>query len=125
MLFDRQERHADSVFAGLRQTEAERFALTGKELVRNLNQDSGAVPGFRIAAACAAMSQVNKDLNSLLDNFVTFFSANTGDKPNAAGIVLVRRVVETLRRRQAIICLPILQKHLSKNVRDRWLFVRA
>jgi len=71
------------------------------------------------------MSQVNKDLNSLLDNFVTFFAANAGDKPNAAGIVLVRRVVETLRRRQAIICLPILQKHLSKNVRDRWLFVRA
>jgi hypothetical protein len=114
MFFHGQESHPDRVLARCWQSKAERFTLARKKLVRDLDQDSGPVAGFRIAAACAAMRQVDKDLNSLLDNFVTFFAANAGDKPNAAGIMLVRRVVETLCWRQAIICVPVLQDHLSK-----------
>ena len=37
-------------------------------------------------------------------------STNAGDKTHAAGVVLVSRVVKTLRRRQAVLCLPKLQK---------------
>jgi hypothetical protein len=48
------------------------------------------------------MGEVQKDLNSLLDDFVALFTRDAGDKPDSAGIVLMRRVIETLRRRQAI-----------------------
>ena len=40
-------------------------ALAREELVRNLNQDAGAVAGFRIAAASAAVRQVDQDLDAL------------------------------------------------------------
>jgi hypothetical protein len=33
---------------------------------------------------------------------VTFMTRNAGHKPDAAGVVLVRRVVKTLGRRQAV-----------------------
>ncbi len=102
VLLDRQERHADAVGSGLRQREAEFLAFAGKELVRNLDEHAGAVAGFRIAAAGAAMRQVEQNLNSLADDVVTFLAADAGDKPDAAGVVLVRRVVETLGGRQAV-----------------------
>jgi hypothetical protein len=75
-------------------------AFPGKEFVRNLNQNASAIAGFRIAAAGAAMSQVDEDFNSLADNLVAFFAANAGYKANAARVMLVRRVVETLRGRE-------------------------
>ena len=55
------------------------------------------------------MSQVDEDLNSLFDDLMALISTNAGDEAHAAGIVLVRRVIKTLRRRQAVSCLPVLQ----------------
>ena len=105
-----KKRHADGVLARLGQSEAQRRALAGKKFVRNLNQQAGAVAGLRIATAGAAMGQVDQDLNALLNDLVALLAANAGDKPHAAGVVLMRRVIKTLRRRQAVICLPALQK---------------
>ena len=102
MLLDRQESHADAVGPGLGKSETELLAFAREELVRNLDQDAGAIAGFRIAAAGAAMGQIQQDLNSLANDVVTLVAADAGDKPDAAGIVLVRRVVETLGGRQAI-----------------------
>ena len=85
---------------GRRETELVAFA--GKELMWNLDEDAGAVAGFWIAAAGAAMRQVQQHLNSLADDVVTFMAANAGDKADAAGVVLVRGIVETLRGGQAI-----------------------
>ena len=84
---------------GRRQREAELGALAREELVRNLNQDAGAVAGFRIAAAGAAMRQVDQDLNALDDDVVRFLTLDVGNEADAAGIVLVARIVETLRGR--------------------------
>ena len=67
-----------------------------KELVRNLNQDAGAVAGFRIAAARAAMRQVDEDLNALGDDVVRRFAVDVGDKADTAGVVLVTRIVQAL-----------------------------
>ena len=67
--------------------------------MRDLNQDAGAVASFRIASACATVRQVYEDLNSLLDDLVAFFSTNARDKADSAGIVLVRRIIETLSGR--------------------------
>lgn len=61
------------------------------------------------------MRQVNKDLNTLLNDLMAFLATNAGDEPNATGIVLVRRVVKTLRRRQAVVGLPVLQSYLPRD----------
>jgi hypothetical protein len=58
-------------------------------------------PVSGIASAGAAVRQVQQDLNTLLDDVVTFLTADAGDEPNAAGVVLMRRIVETLGGRQA------------------------
>ena len=109
MLLYRQECHADRVLSRLGQSNAKRFTLAHEKLVRNLNQHAGTVAGFGIAPAGAAVSQVDEDLNSLLDDLMALVSTNAGDEAHAAGIVLVRRVIKTLRRRQAVSCLPVLQ----------------
>ena len=95
----RQEGHAHAVFAGGRQGEAELGAFAGEELVRDLDQDAGAVAGFRIAAAGAAVGQVDQNLNALDDDVVRFLALDVGDEADAAGIVFVARVVEALRWR--------------------------
>ena len=80
-----------------RQREAQLGALAREELVRNLNQDARAVARLRIAAAGAAMRQVDQDLNALQDDVVRLLALDVGDKADAAGVVLVARVVQSLR----------------------------
>src|SRR5436190_1958998 len=109
MLFDGQKGHADRVLTRLGQSNAKRSTLAQEKLVRNLNQHAGTVAGFGIAPAGAAMCQVDEDLNSLFDDLVTLLATNAGDKAHATGIVFVRGIIKTLRRRQAVVCLPVLQ----------------
>ena len=61
-----EEDHAHAVLAGVGEREAELGAFAREELVRNLNGDAGAVAGLRVAAAGAAVSQVDEDLDALL-----------------------------------------------------------
>src|SRR5258708_300128 len=65
------------------------------------------------------MRQVDKDLDALFDDLVALLAANAGDKSDAAGIMLVRRVIKTLRRRQTVVCLPVRQRYLQGKKR-RW-----
>ena len=77
-------------------------ALAREELVRNLDQDAGAVAGFRIAAAGAAMRQVDQDLQSLEDDVVRLLALDVDHETDAAGVVLVAGVVETLLRGESV-----------------------
>jgi hypothetical protein len=61
------------------------------------------------------MRQVDQDLNPLLYDLMAFLATNAGHEPDAAGIVLVRRIVKTLRRRQAVTCRSILQMVLPRG----------
>ena len=81
----------------------------------DLNQQSCAVAGFRIASAGAAVRKVDQNLNALLDDLMALFTSNAGDKADATSIVLMRRIVETLRWGQAVVCLPVLQKCLLRE----------
>ena len=92
----RQKHHAHAVFARRRQRETQLGAFAREELVRDLNQDSSAVARFRIAAAGAAMSQVDQDLQSLDDDVVRLHALNIDHETDATGIVFVSRIVETL-----------------------------
>ena len=69
--------------------------------MRNLDQDSGAIPGLRIAPARAAMREIDQDLDALQDDVVRFPSLNIGDKADTAAIVLMLRTIQPLRLRQA------------------------
>ena len=85
---------------GSRQCEAEAGALALEKSVRNLDQNARAVAGLRIAAAGAAVRQINQNLNALEDDVVRFAPGNIGHETDAAGIVFLLRIIETLSRRQ-------------------------
>ena len=91
-----QECHADAVGAGGREFEAQVTALAQKELMWDLEENAGAVSGFGVAATGSAMGQVEQDLNSLVYDVVTFVAANISYEADAAGVMLLRRVVQTL-----------------------------
>ncbi len=63
-----QKHHADAILACGRQREAQLRAFAREKLVRDLDQNAGAVARFRIAAASAAMRQVDEDLQTLGDD---------------------------------------------------------
>ena len=99
----RHEQVADGVFAGLRQLEAERVGLLGEKCVRDLHQDAGAVAGARVGADRAAVLEIAQDGERVFDQLVRLAALDVGDEADAAGILLQRRVVEALRRRQGAI----------------------
>ena len=67
--------------------------------MRDLDQDAGAVARLRIAAASAAMRQVDQDLDAFADDFVGLFAVQIDDEAHAAGVVLVLGVVQPLLER--------------------------
>ncbi len=93
---DRQEHHSDAILARRRQREAQFCALARKEGVRDLDQDACAIAGLRIATASAAMREIDEDLQAFGDNVVRLLALNIDYEANAAGVVLVARVVESL-----------------------------
>src|SRR5262245_14534637 len=96
----RHEQRADSVFAGLGQFETELVCGLGEELVRNLNENSGAITGARISADRAAMFEVAKDRERVVDDLVRLAALDVGDEADAARILLERRIIKTLRLRR-------------------------
>ena len=90
-----QKHTADAVLAGLRKLDVARLAFATEERIRQLNQDAGAVARQRIAAAGAAMHEVQKDIDSLFDDVVRRSAGDVGDEADATGVVLVARVVES------------------------------
>ena len=96
---NRQEHHADAVFARKRQGKTEPGALAFEKSVRDLYQNSRAVSGDRIAAAGSPVLQIHEYLNAFEDDIVRPFSLDVCDETDAAGIPLKTRVVQTLAGR--------------------------
>ena len=100
-LVARQEQVADAVFSGRGQLEAELLCLAGEKLVRHLHQDAGAVAHARIGADRAAMFEIAENLNRVGDDLMRLLSLDVGDEADAAGILVERGIVETLRGRDS------------------------
>ena len=64
--------------------------------MRDLEQNPGAIPGVDFAAARAAMAEVVQDLQRLLHNRMRLSTFDVGDKTDAARVVFMGRIVETL-----------------------------
>jgi hypothetical protein len=97
----RHEDRANAVFAFRRQRHAEPLRFLAEKLVGNLDQDAGAVAGVDLAAARAAVQQVDEHLERLADDGVRAHALDVDDKADAAGVAFERRVIEALRRRAA------------------------
>ena len=87
-----------------RQGDALPGHLLAEELVRDLDQDPGAVAGQRVGAGGAPMGEVLEDLEALLDDGVALLALECGDEADAAGIVLVGGVVQALGLGWCILC---------------------
>ena len=95
----RQEEHPEAVVAGRRQLDPGRLRPPRDEAVRDLREEPGAVAGVLLAPRRAAVLEVREDLQRLADDVVGGAGRDVDDEPEAAGVVLVPRVVEALRRR--------------------------
>ncbi|MNS96608.1 hypothetical protein D3C72_1309180 [compost metagenome] len=102
-MFLRQEDHAHAVFAGGRQAHALRGHFFAVELVRNLDQDTGAVAHQRVRADGTPVVQVLQDLQALGNDLVGLLALDVRDHADAAGVVLVGRVVHALRLRTQLV----------------------
>jgi hypothetical protein len=69
-----------------------------QKAIRHLHEHAGAVAGIRFAAAGAAVQEVEEDLEPLLDDGVRLPPFDVDDEADAAGVVLVARIVEAWRR---------------------------
>jgi hypothetical protein len=67
-----------------------------RNCVGNLDQDAGAVAEQGVVAGGAAVRRGFPGSQALLDDGVAFLVLDMGDKADAAGVMLVRRVVQTL-----------------------------
>ena len=86
-----------AVLAGGGQVDAEPCGRPpAKKRVRHLQEDAGAVAGVLLAAAGAAVLEVQQDLDRLLDDLVRLAALEVDDEADAAGVVLVARIVEAL-----------------------------
>ena len=83
----RQENHPHTVAARLRQSYAQGRSFLLKELMRQLNQDAGPVPGFRVAAASPPMAQVDQGFQSLSDDLVGLAAPDVGHHAHPAAVV--------------------------------------
>ena len=94
--FLRQEDHADRVFAGFRQLEAQGFRFAAEKTVRELDQDAGAVTGQRIGADRAAVVQIDENLDALANDLMRLAVLDIGDKADTAAVMFVLWVVQAL-----------------------------
>ena len=96
----RQEHHADPVLPRGRQLDAAPGHFLAQQLVRDLDQAACAIGELRIPAHRAAVGKVLQHREAVLDDRVRLLSLDMRDEANAARIVLVSRVVQSLRVRQ-------------------------
>ena len=85
--------------------------------MRNLNENAAAVAELGIGADRAAMVEVEQDLQAHLDDLVVRLIVELRDEADAAGVVLLGRVVEALGGRQQ----RIAAQHLALDRRARRL----
>ncbi len=99
--FHREEYHSDSVGAGGGKRNTELGAFARKEVVRDLYQKAGAIARLGVASARASVGEVDEDLDAARDDIVRLTALNVRDEADAAGIVLVLWIVQTLLGGQA------------------------
>ena len=94
-----QEHHPHAVVTGGGKVDAEPRTFLAEQPVGDLDEDPGAVSGERVRAYRAPVADVAKKPHPLAHDVVARPVADVHDETDAARIVLVRGVVESLGRR--------------------------
>ena len=95
----REETHRDGVVALGRKLDPVVREFGRKKGMRDVEENARAVARTRVATGRAAVREVRKDFEPLLDDFVRGLAAERGDEAKPAGVVLERRIVEALTAR--------------------------
>ena len=93
----REEDHADAVLACLRKRDVRLDASGAKEGVGDLEEDARAVAGFGVTAYGAAMLEVLEEQERAAHDVMRPRAPQMRDESHAAPVVLVGRVVQSLR----------------------------
>ncbi len=129
----RHEHMADGIVAGLGQFDALASHFLAEEAVGKLHQHAGAVAHQRISADGAAMRQVFEHRKAVLDDLMRLHALHVDDEADAAGIVLVARIVQAVRSEAGVGALnfgsgPIFDgwrfRLRGRAVRRRWRHFR-
>ena len=94
--FNGQEDEASAVLAGGREGETFLGAFAGEEGVGDLDEQAGAVAGFRVTTAGAAVGEIDENLDAFSNDVVGFVAVDVDDEADTAGVALVHRAIETL-----------------------------
>ncbi|MND25058.1 hypothetical protein D3C80_154850 [compost metagenome] len=97
----RHEDVANGIFASFRQGHTLARHFLAEKAVGDLHENARTIAHQRISADSTAMRQVFKNEQAVLDDLVGFLTLHMGNKADAAGIVLIARIVKTLLFRQA------------------------
>jgi hypothetical protein len=96
-----EEEHPRGVLAARRKVEPVTRAHLAEEGVGDLEEEAGAVAGGLVAPQGAPVLQVDEDPDPLLDHDVKGNAVDPGDESDAAAVVVVLRVVQAGRFRDA------------------------
>ncbi len=101
-----EEDHADAVFAGRRQRDAGFAGDELEEIVRRLDENARAIAGVGLAAASAAMVEIQENLKCLADDRVRLLAFDIDDEADPAGFVFEAWIVQALLWRRTGQCRP-------------------
>ena len=89
----REKYHPDAILSGIGQRHPYIAGRALEEFVRDLKQNPGAVSGARVTTLRPPMTQVLKNLESLLNNGMGLLALDVDDKAYPTGVFLLLRVV--------------------------------
>ncbi len=72
--------------------------------MRYLNQNTGAVTTLVVGTFCSTVRHVDIHLKTAADNIVGLFAFNVGNKAHATRVMLICRIIKTLRSRKSSLC---------------------
>lgn len=121
-----QENHSRPVFACWRQLHALSHHLSAVKLVRDLDQDPGAIAHQLVCADRATMVEVFEDLQSLLNDTVRSLALDVRHEPDPAGIMFIGQPVQAVfckvfdlllrsRCQCRLVCHGVLQNSTRKS----------
>ena len=92
----REEQHGHAIVALCRQNLAALLSLFAEKVMRNLEQDSGAVAGVLLESGAAAVLQVDQNGQRIVQNLVMALAVDIGKRADAACIVVEFGAIKAL-----------------------------
>ena len=92
----REEQHGHAIVALCRQNLAALLSLFAKKMMRNLEQDAGAVAGVLLESRTAAVLQVDQNGQRVVQNLVMALAVDIGKRANATCILIEFGAIKAL-----------------------------